>query len=298
MRKFIYFILFFSLKGETISPSLFSWFSALKLSQAGGGSLVITPTSRFGNAANNLLDRRFSTSFILYPADIQAQSVAISIPNEDKLIIAAINHLSYGTFQGFDEEAISTNNYTSSDTWFRIGYSGLSKRFPIRYGINNQLLLSNLKDYNVAKYYCSFGLIWQINKYKMDIGFSINDILLIENLFNNFDANSPLKYNFGVCKKLAYLPLELSIDYLIINNSNIKDYFISGIFSISKNLTLNWGTSTKKYSQNTNQSVINTILGSSGVGINYKNKEIAVSYGLYFYGTGGWTNGLDLSINF
>mgnify|MGYP001292287285 CR=1 FL=1 len=298
MKKIFYFILFFSLRAETVSPSLFSWFSASKLAQAGGGSLIITPTSRSGNAANSLLGRRFSTSFILYPAGIQAQSVALSIPKVDKLITAGINHLSYGTFQGFDENAIPTNNYTASDTWFRIGYSGLLKRFPIRYGINNQLLSSSLENYNLTQYYCSLGLIWEIKKYKIDIGFSTNDILLIENSFNNSDENSSIKYNLGIYKQLAYLPLEISIDYLIINSSNIKDYFISGIFSISKNFTLSLGTSTRKYSQNINQSVINTILGSSGVGINYINKEIAVSYGLYFYGTGGWTNGLDLSINF
>ena len=41
-----------------------------------------------------------------------------------------------------------------------------------------------------------------------------------------------------------------------------------------------------------------TILGSSGVGINYKDNGIIIGYGLYIYGSGGWTNGLDLSINF
>ena len=295
MKKFIYFILIFSLKGETISPSLFSWFSASKLSQAGGGSLVITPTSRFGNAANNLLDRRFSTSFILYPADIQAQSVAILIPYSSALITAAINHISYGAFKGLDENAIPTNNYNSSETWIRIGYSVLSKNIPIRYGMSNQLLLSKLGDYSLTKYYCSLGAIWKIKKYKTNIGLSINDILINTEGINK---KQPLKYNIGFSKQLAYLPLQISLDYLSINNPEHKDYFISGIFSISKNLGFSWGTSTRKYSQNTKQSVINTILGSSGIGMNYKNNELTVGYGLYFYGTGGWTSGLDFSINF
>ena len=36
------------------------------------------------------------------------------------------------------------------------------------------------------------------------------------------------------------------------------------------------------------------------VTVNYPGKYdgIVIGYGLYFYGTGGWTNGLDLSINF
>jgi hypothetical protein len=150
MKKFIYFILVLSIKGDSVSPSLFSWFSASKLSQAGGGSLILAPSSRFGNAANGSLKRSFTTSFVLYPADIQAQSVALLIPQSNRLITTVINHISYGTFQGFDESAMPTNNYNSSDTWIRIGYSVLSKNIPIRYGISDQLLLSKLGEYSLA----------------------------------------------------------------------------------------------------------------------------------------------------
>jgi len=298
MKKFIFLILIYSLKGDAISPSLFSWFSASKLSRAGGGSLLTTPNSRSVNAANGATGRSFSTSFILYPADIQAQSFALLIPKSNQLITAAINHISYGTFKGFDENAIPTNNYNSSDTWIRVGYSILSKKIPIRYGISNQLLLSKLGEHSLSKYYCSLGAIWKIKKYKTDIGFSVEDLSININPVNHINDRAPLKYNIGISKQLAYLPLIISIDYLSINIPKFKDYFISGIFSISKNLSLSWGTSTRKYSQDTKENVINTIFGSSGIGMNYKNNELIISYGLYFYGTGGWTNGLDLSINF
>ena len=115
---------------------------------------------------------------------------------------------------------------------------------------------------------------------------------------NNIIEKSPLRYNIGVSKKLEYLPLKISIDYLSINNKKNKDYFISGIFSLPRNLSFILGTSTRKFSQNIEESVIKTILGSSGVGIDYKDNGIIIGYGLYFYGSGGWTNGLDLSINF
>ncbi len=164
MKKLVFLIMIYTLKGDAISPSLFSWFSASKLSRAGGGSLLTTPNSRSVNAANGATDRSFSTSFILYPADIQAQSFALLIPKSNQLITAAINHISYGTFKGFDENAIPTNNYNSSDTWIRVGYSILSKKIPIRYGISNQLLLSKLGEHSLSKYYCSLGAIWKIKK--------------------------------------------------------------------------------------------------------------------------------------
>ena len=298
MKKFIILFLFYYLNGDTISPSLYSWFSASKLSQAGGGNLIMSPNSRSANPANLSLSRSFSTSFILYPAGIQAQSVSLLIPQSNRLITVAINHISYGTFKGYDENAIPTNNYSSSDTWMRLGYSGLSKNLPISYGISNQLYFSKLGKYSSMIFYLSLGVIWNIKKYKTNIGLSIDDISINKSRINNVIEKSPLRYNIGVCKKLEYLPLKISIDYLSINNKKNKDYFISGIFSLPKNLSFIWGTSTRKLSQNIKESVIKTIFGSSGVGISYKDNGIIIGYGLYFYGTGGWTNGLDLSINF
>ena len=298
MKKFIILFVFYYLNGDTISPSLYSWFSASKLSQAGGGNLNMSPTSRSANPANLSLSRSFSTSFILYPAGIQAQSVSLLIPQSNRLITVAINHISYGTFKGYDENAIPTNNYSSSDTWMRLGYSGLSKNLPISYGISNQLYFSKLGGYSSIIFYLSLGAIWNIKKYKTNIGLSIDDISINSSRINNVIEKSPLRYNIGFCKKLEYLPLKISIDYLSINNKKNKDYFISGIFSLPKNLSFIWGTSTRKLSQNIKESVIKTIFGSSGVGISYKDNGIIIGYGLYFYGTGGWTNGLDLSINF
>lgn len=298
MKKFIILFVFYYLNGDTISPSLYSWFSASKLSQAGGGNLNMSPNSRSANPANLSLSRSFSTSFVLYPAGIQAQSVSLLIPQSNRLITVAINHISYGTFKGYDENAIPTNNYSSSDTWMRLGYSRLSKNLPISYGISNQLYFSKLGQYSSTIFYLSLGAIWNIKKYKTNIGLSIDDISINISPINNVTEKSPLRYNIGVSKKLEYLPLKISVDYLSINNKKNKDYFISGIFSLPKNLNFIWGTSTRKLSQNIKESVIKTILGSSGVGINYKDNGIIIGYGLYFYGTGGWTNGLDLSINF
>ena len=298
MKKFIILFVFYYLNGDTISPSLYSWFSASKLSQAGGGNLNMSPNSRSTNPANLSVSRRFSTSFVLYPAGIQAQSVSLLIPQSNRLITVAINHISYGTFKGYDENAIPTNNYSSSDTWMRLGYSKLSKNFPISYGISNQLYFSKLAEYSSTIFYLSLGTIWNIKKYKTNIGLSIHDISINISPINNIIEKSPLRYNIGVSKKLEYLPLKISIDYLSINNKKNKDYFISGIFSLPRNLSFILGTSTRKFSQNIEESVIKTILGSSGVCFNYKDKGNIIGYGLYFYWTGGWTNGLDLSIDF
>jgi len=182
MKVFIVLIFFISSSIANDSPpGLFSWFSASELSYAGGGSLLLAPTSRSINLAETTIDKSFSTSYIFYPAGIQAQSASLLLSINNKVIIGSINHISYGTFKGYDENAIQTDNYTSSDTWVRLGYTEPFKKLPLRFGMSNQVYFSKLENYKSTFLYSSFGLVWGIEKYKLEIGVMINDFLLIHN---------------------------------------------------------------------------------------------------------------------
>ena len=297
MKKLALLYMLYFLEATPNSPGLNSWFSASKLSYAGGGSLIFTPNSRVANPANYFSKRCFSTSFILYPAGIQAQSASISIPKKSQLLTAAINHISYGTFNGYNEDAAPTDNYTSSETWLRFDYSSLLNKYPIRYGVSNQFYFSKFEEQKTTNLYLSIGVIWNLEKYKTSIGLSIDDLSIKISSDSKTNQVSPLRYNIGLSKKLKHLPLKLSLNYLCITTNN-QDYFISGIFSISKQLSLSWGTSSRKFSQNTNENALKTILGSSGFGISFMKNDIIICYGLYLYGTGGLVNGVDLSIKF
>ena len=289
-------LLLSSLKSNQSRPGLSVWFSANDLSLAGGGKLLFNPNGRDVDLNVISKGKIFSTSFIFYPAGIQAQSASMLFSKGNKSIITSINHVSYGTCKGYNENAVATENYTSSDTWLRFGYNEESKTLPFKYGISNQFYISKLEDITSTSIYSSFGLVWTIKKYNLDIGWTVNDILLFCNRLID-DINST-NFLIGVCKDLVYLPLTLSIDSKLSTSLVPKDYFLSGTFDLSKNIALNLGTSTRKFSQNTEQNLSQTIFGSSGVGILFKNKELIIGYGLYFYGTGGFSSGLDMSINF
>ncbi len=296
--KIILFLIFLlsSMQSNQVRPGLSVWFSANELSFAGGGSLFFNPNGRDVDLSDIPSSKIFSTSYIFYPAEIQAQSASLSSKINDKLIITSINHVSYGTFKGYDESAIETENYTSSDTWLRVGYTKLSDKVPIRYGISKQIYVSKLEHHIFTSMYSSFGLVWTVRKYNLDIGGAVNDLLLMQSKYT--DNKNSMTLHIGICKQLIYLPLKLSIDCQLSTVLIPKDYFISGSFNISENISLNLGTSTRKFSQNTEQSLSQTIFGSSGFGLFYKNKELIFGYGLYFYGTSGFSSGLDMSISF
>ncbi len=298
MKIFVVLIFFTSsLMSNDIRPELFSWFSASDLSFAGGGSLLLKPNSRNINLAESTIDKSFSTSYVFYPAGIQAQSASLLSSINNKVIISSINHISYGTFKGYDENAIQTDNYTSSDTWIRLGYVESFKKIPLRFGMSSQVYFSKLENYKSTFLYSSFGFVYAIEEYKLEMGFMVNDFLLIHNS-NEDNINKSAKFNIGFCKDLIHLPLKIAIDFHTNFYSAFEDCYISGEFEVSDTFGFNLGTSTRKFSQNTEQSLSQTIFGASGIGINFKNKDITLRYGLYFYGTGGFSNGFDLSINF
>ena len=296
--KFVLFLtlLLSFLQSNQSRPGLSVWFSANELSLAGGGKLLFNPNSRDVVLNVTSKDKLFSTSFIFYPAGIQAQSASMLLNGNDKHIITSINHVSYGTFKGYDENAVFTKNYTSSDTWLRFGYNEESKILPFKYGVSKQLYISKLENITSTSIYSSFGLVWKIKEYNLDIGCIINDILVFQN--NSIENIILTDFNIAVCKGLVHLPLKLSIDCKLNNDITPVDYYLSGSVNISKNILLNLGTSTRKFTQNTEQSLSQTIFGSSGLGVLFKNEEFVIGYGLYFYGTDGFSSGLDMSISF
>ena len=163
--------------------------------------------------------------------------------------------------------------------------------------MSNQVYFSKLENYKSTFLYSTFGLSWDIEKYKLEVGIMVNDFLLIHNDSEGSIKNAP-EFNIGFCKDLIHLPLKISMDFRTNANLDFEDCYISGEFKFSEIISLNVGTSTRKFSQNTEQSLSQTIFGSSGFGINYKNKDLIIGYGLYFYGVGGFSNGFDLTIKF
>ena len=74
--------------------------------------------------------------------------------------------------------------------------------------------------------------------------------------------------------------------------------FIGGIFHLPHDIKFKWGTSTHKFDQNIRQEIWKSILGATGFGLHFNYGATDAGVGTYFYGTGGWITGMDLSVRF
>ena len=307
MKKYLIILMISQLFAIPGFPGFNAWTSSSRLSMGGAGLLIKIPTAASGNPATLSINRLFSTSFVHYPAGINSQAVAIVFPKFDGGITCALRRLSYGVFEGLDENAIPTGRYISSDTWISAGYSKQLKNYPISYGFTGGLFYSNLDSHLATALYFSSGMIWYWKEQGFSLGLSVDNMgFILQSIVGSIDLletaenkdTLPVKISLAITKQLAHLPLTLSIDGVVSLYKDYNDIFIGGIFQLPYDINLQWGTSTRKLDQNIRHDIWRSILGATGFGLNFNVGSTKTGIGTYFYGIGGWVTGLDLSVRF
>ena len=268
------------------SPSCFS--------MGGAGSLSLSANTQIKNPAVFNHSRSLTTSIVKYPALINSQSVNINLPNKNTAFSYSLKYLSYGVFNGYNEVGEDNGTYRSYETWID-GY--ISKKInyhPIFIGSSISLKSSNFYTHNIKALSASFGLIRYFKNENNAVGFSINQIGL---KFSNrkFSTSAP-SFTLSGSKKLKYLPAISYVDFL--HEKNKTEVFMGICFVYGENIKVLAGSSTRKFSQNTSQSLFKTILGASGFGFSYNKNQILVQYGFYYYGVGIRVDGLNIGIKF
>ena len=70
--------------------------------------------------------------------------------------------------------------------------------------------------------------------------------------------------------------------------------FIGGNFNVGKNFQLRAGSSTRKIEHNIKKGMTQSILGSTGMGVGYRNESVFCHYGFYIYGTTAFIQGIEI----
>ena len=93
---------------ETSFPGMDVFTSSAHMSMGGAGYLKPSPLS--SNINPSIYGGKlFSASIIKYPAGIASQNIGISYPFKNNTFGSfSVNHISYGLFEGYDENLIST----------------------------------------------------------------------------------------------------------------------------------------------------------------------------------------------
>ena len=268
--------------------------SSANLSMGGAGYLKPSPLSSNTNPSI-YAGKVFSASIIKYPAGITIQNVGISFFLKNNTFGKfSINNISYGTFEGYDENLISTGTYSSNDTKISASYGKRILRLPIKLGVQSTFYLSNYEDYTFNIFSFSTGFSFRAKEQKFTLGMSIHDLATSLSTSDLAVDLNPKLVISGL-KKLKHLPLSLFLDVTSENNSELTA-FIGGEFEMSENFQFRFGSSNRKFNQNIKKDIFSSVIGASGFGFGYKKKDILVNYSIYMFGTGALSQSLEINI--
>ena len=293
LKLFSFIILFPSgAFSETSFPGMDIFTSSANLSMGGAGYLKPSPLS--SNTNPSIYGGKvFSASIIKYPAGIASQNVGISFLFKNNTFgKLSINNISYGIFEGYNENLISTGTYSASDTKISASYGKGILRLPIKLGVQSSFYFSNYGDYTFNIFSFSTGFSFRAEEQKFKVGMSIHNLATSS---SDLVVDLHPRLVISGSKKLKYLPLSLFLD-LTSENSSILTLFIGGEFDINKNLQFRFGSSNRKFNQNIKKDIFSSVIGASGFGFGYKKKDILINYSIYMFGTGALSQSLEINI--
>jgi hypothetical protein len=217
-----------------------------------GGSFVSNtddPNVIFYNPAGleTLTGSPVSFSFFKYILDINLASITYSTEIENiGRFAAGIKYANYGRFTEADEFGNVLGEYGAGDVAFIVGYSN-SLESNFYYGINAKFIYSNIDKYSSTAMAVDLGLNYNIPEQAFSVGFAILNAGGQLSSYATTKENLPLDFTLGASKKLAHLPLNLSLDFHRLNDtqsdfiSHLKAFSLGAEFTLSKVLRLRLG---------------------------------------------------------
>ena len=261
-----------------------------------GGAGYLKPSPLSSNINPSIYgDKLFSASIIKYPAGIASQNIGVSFLFKNNTFGKfSINNVSYGIFEGYDENLIYTGTYSASDTKISAFYGKRILRLPIQLGIQSSFYLSNYEGYTFNIFSFSTGFSFRVKEQNFTFGMSMHNFATSLSSSDLVVYLHP-KLVISGSKKLKHLPLNLFLDLTSENSSDLT-VFIGGEFDINKNLQISLGSSNRKFNQNIKKDIFSSVIGASGFGLGYKKKYILINYSIYMFGTGALSQSMEINL--
>jgi long-subunit fatty acid transport protein len=240
-----------------------------------------------------------SFSFVKHLMDINLASLSYSQEFENLgRFGAAIKYINYGSFDRADEFGNRTGEFSANELALIIGYANeLDKNF--NYGANAKFIYSGIADRSSTAMAVDLGLHYYIPNSEWNFGFSVLNLGAQLSSYYNTKEDLPLDVAIGVSKRLANLPLRLSLDFHQLNkdrdnfSQRFKAFTVGAEFTLSKVMKLRFGYDNQRRSD----FKIGTTAGIAGfnTGLGIKISDYQFDYGYSSLGLVGGLHRIGVS---
>ena len=281
----------------TAYEALNSWYHPHSLAMVGSGSsLHIAESDRLNPSLMFSNEQLLTIGYVQYPADISSQMVQIVLPRNYGTLGGTIRHISYGIFEGFDNNGSPTTNFSAGDSWVTISIAKRLFSGKLHWGASTGFFFSDLGEYSSTLLTGTSGVSLNLEKYNILVGLAIRNLAISIKDYSSAEINFPAILNLSLAKRLAYLPLNmaLDIDYGLYNQ--LMTFHLGGVFELPYNTQIRFGTSSQRIDQLSQINLIRDILTDTGLGITITTHQYIIDIGTYIYGTGGSVIAIGLGL--
>lgn len=248
------------------------------------GTMLINPAGMSYVSQSHL-----STSYTNFLVDINGGMTAYATQVEGKgTLSAAVVYMDYGSFDYTDVFGKKTGgSFSARDLLLAVGWAN-KFNYNISYGVNAKMLYSQIENYNAIAVAFDLGVMWEI-PYDKDFyfGFALQNVGTELAKYDKRSAELPLSMRVGVSKKLAHLPLEISLSIVDLNyaansfTERLERFNIGGEFTVNKYLRLRIGYDNRLHNdlKLLKESEFGGISG--GAGIVYNAYRVDIGYSNY-----------------
>ena len=194
-------------------------------------------------------DRSFIFNYTHYLLDINGGQAAYSFTAPYlKRVGVAVTYMDYGSFEATDQYAVPTGaTFTAHDFALTLSQAGhLDKHFS--YGVSLKYAFSQIEEYTAQAVAFDFGLLYAV-PFQKDLYWAVTLLNTGWNVkkYGSIKEPLPTTLNVGFSKKLAHLPLEISVMWHGLNRDSEKwfnrfeRFSAGGELTLSKHLRLRLG---------------------------------------------------------
>jgi hypothetical protein len=272
-RSLILILLIFVAVSGTYSQALFQALNHPV--NARGWSMSAAASSQFKDGSGMLYNPAviahtpslWQLNYTAFPVDIYSSTAytVFSLPGTGKFA-ALFNYLDYGSFTERDWDGVETGTFTVSDISFHALYGRqISRRLSV--GISTNYSQSQLNSLRAKALLGSIGIQYYDEISTLSIGISYHNFGTLLQGYQNDNEDLLSTVRIGISKKLAHLPMIISMDiYRAYPDEFIAN--IGGEFFWGNQLFLRWGSSTRRFQIRGQENFKNFFASTSGgVGI-------------------------------
>lgn len=170
------------------------------------------------------MDNQLALNYTNYLGGISygTASYAYTIDRRTQTIHGGITYINYGSFDGYDENNVSTGTFTGAETALSVGYALQIGYSDFYFGANLKLITSKLEQYT------SFGAAVDLGLLYIDEDLDFQAALVVRNLGSQITTyaglNEPLPFEvgFGLSQRLEHVPIRWHVTL-----ENLQDWPIA-----------------------------------------------------------------------